>query len=113
MLSLLGIVGIVAAQTSCPEFVLDAISVMSNECADVARNQACYGNGTIDVIPLAGATLGEFDSRGDQISIIDIDTLILSELDEALKAWGIALLSVQANLPANHPSQWRLDIYTG
>ena len=105
MLSLLGIISIVAAQANCPEFVQDAISVMGDECAEVARNQACYGNGQIDVIPLPGADLGEFDSRGDQISLLDIESLTLSQLDESLKQWGIALLSVQANLPETLPGQ--------
>jgi hypothetical protein len=105
ILSLLAIISIVAAQANCPEFVQDAISVMGDECAEVARNQACYGNGEIEVIPLPGADIGEFDSRGDQISILDIESLTLSQLDEALKQWGIALLSVQANLPETLPGQ--------
>jgi hypothetical protein len=105
VLSLLGIISIVAAQAECPDIVQDAIEVVGEDCAAVERNQACYGNGSIDVEPQVGAELDEFDSRGDQISIVDIETMSLSELNESLNEWGVALLSVQANLPDTLPGQ--------
>jgi hypothetical protein len=105
MLSLLGIISIVAAQAECPDIVQDAIEVVGEDCAAVERNQACYGNGSIEVEPQLGVELDEFDSRGDQISIVDIETMSLSELNESLSEWGVALLSVQANLPDTLPGQ--------
>jgi hypothetical protein len=105
MLSLLGIISMVAAQAECPDIVQDAIEVVGEDCAAVERNQACYGNGSIEVEPQLGVELDEFDSRGDQISIVDVETMSLAELNESLSEWGVALLSVQANLPDTLPGQ--------
>ncbi len=35
---------IIMAQSSCPIVIQEAISVLGDNCTDISRNNACYGN---------------------------------------------------------------------
>lgn len=89
----------------CPTIVQDAITIMDTACRDTERNQACYGNGQIDVLTQPDITLGNFDAPGDQIAIAGIQTMTLYPLDEIANNWGVALMQIQANLPDTVPGQ--------
>ncbi|MFN8371431.1 MAG: SH3 domain-containing protein [Anaerolineae bacterium] len=90
--------------TECPQLVQTAVQAVGDHCAALGRNQACYGNLTLQVEPLNDESL-EFDSPGDIISVTRIRNLTLSQLNETVPEWGVALMQLQANLPDTLPGQ--------
>lgn len=95
---------LVSAQEQCPIIVQTAVDVLAEDCTDLERNQACYGNGEIVALAQPGATL-TFDAPGDVDDLADFESLQLSALDEEAGTWGVALMLVQANLPETLPGQ--------
>jgi uncharacterized protein YgiM (DUF1202 family) len=95
---------VVQAQEQCPTMVLEALDFTDDLCNAVERNQACYGNLAIEAIPQADATDFTFEAPGDIVDAADIQTLNLSAMT-APNEWGVALLSLQANLPDTLPGQ--------
>ena len=94
-----------AAQTDCPTIVRDALEIAGTACSATGRNQACYGNVTLNAVPQPGASSFTFNQTGDMVNVADVQSLTLSSLDAAAKQWGIALLKIQANLPDTLPGQ--------
>lgn len=102
---LLSVVTVQAQGNTCPAIVENALNTVAQLCADVARNQACYGNLALSALPAAEVSDLTFDSPGDIESIQRISSMTLSNLDESAGTWGIALMKVQANLPDTLPGQ--------
>lgn len=95
---------ILAQDDACPTLVQDAIEVTETNCRELGRNQACYGNVQIHAEPSSPDINLTFDQGGDIADVGDIASLQLSSLvtpDE----WGVAVLSIQANLPDTLPGQ--------
>ncbi len=92
-----------AVQAQCPAAVENALNTSLAACDTLGRNQACYGNMLLD------ATLRRpnltFEQPGDRVNAADIDSLLTSPLNLDANTWGIALLSLQANLPDSLPGQ--------
>lgn len=96
--------GVLAKETeACPELTLSAIQITADVCADLGRNEACYGNSQVTV-EAQNTTELNFDSPGDRIGIAAIKKLALSPMNVP-HDWGVALLKVQANLPGTLPGQ--------
>lgn len=93
----------VAQQDTCPDLVADALAATDSACTGISRNQACYGNISINA-ELADDEL-TFDQQGDTVDLTDIERMTLSPYIEADSSWGVALLSVQANIPDTVPGQ--------
>ena len=91
--------------TTCPVIVSEALEATDASCADTGRNEACYGNIQITAIPKADAEDFTFEQQGDRVSVSNVESLLLSELNEDTGAWGVALLRVQANIPDTLPGQ--------
>jgi hypothetical protein len=89
----------------CPDFVKAAVDATGKACADLGRNQACYGNTLIRAEPQSGITDFAFDSPGQIIPVASIQNMQLSSLNTDNTTWGIAVFKVQANLPDTAPSQ--------
>src|SRR5689334_13313612 len=97
---------LVAAQAAtCPQIVQQAVALVSKDCASTGRNQACYGNVSIQATPLAGVANFQFSQPGDLANLGDLQDISLSGLDPNTSHWGIALVSLQANLPDSLPGQ--------
>jgi len=96
---------VVAQDGTCSVFVENALAVVSDECAGVGRNQACYGNNTLQAIAREGVQQFNFQERGDLANVADIDSMRLRQLDQQEEVWGIALMKIQANLPDSLPGQ--------
>ena len=92
-----------AQDNTCPAIVQHALSATDNACANTGRNEACYGNFQIDPT-LADNTL-IFQQAGDRVDLTAIEALRLSPLDTANNIWGVALMSVQADIPDTVPGQ--------
>jgi hypothetical protein len=93
------------ADDACPAIVDTALAAVDTSCAGVERNQACYGNISIQAQVRPGVSNISFDSIGDRVDLSDIQSLTLKEMDVATGEWGVALLRVQANLPNTLPGQ--------
>src|SRR5689334_13688153 len=98
---------IALAQEDCPSIIKAALDTTNQFCATIGRNQACYGNITLDAVPQAGIDEDEldFEKPGDLVSIANVSTLTLSPWDKTQNTWGISLMKLQANLPATLPGQ--------
>lgn len=95
---------LVLAQEDCPAIVQAALTATDQVCSVTGRNQACYGNINLEVVPQEGATLN-FSKPGDLVDVSSVQSFALSPLDLAGKAWGLALMKLQANLPDTLPGQ--------
>lgn len=89
----------------CLTIVQDALEAADSACDGIARNQACYGNITLEAEAQLGVTDFEFTRPGDVENIAGMKTLRLSPLDRANNEWGVALMRIQANLPDTVPGQ--------
>jgi hypothetical protein len=90
---------------TCAALVEDALAAVGNNCGGLGRNSACYGFDNVsatfnEVMP------GAFFTRpADLVELVDLQTLITGPLNIQSSQWGIAVLSVQADLPDALPGQ--------
>ncbi len=90
---------------ACPTIVQEALTVVEDLCSDAARNQACYGNLTLEAEPQPGVDRLDFNNPGDIADVVDIHSLHLMGMDTSVPEWGVALMRLQANLPDTLPGQ--------
>jgi hypothetical protein len=93
--------GRVLAQADCPTIVAAALETTHLYCADLARNEICYGNTTLEAEPQPGVEDFIFERSGDIVPVTEIRTLRLFPMDNASVTWGVALMQLQAGLPDN------------
>ena len=99
-------VSIVLAQDDlCPDLVTEALTQVEEFCEAAGRNEACYGNVALTAEAQPEVTNFEFQQAGDIVSVADILTIRLSEMDEDNNIWGVALLRLQADIPDTLPGQ--------
>ncbi len=98
-------IAVVAQSTDCPALVQTALDSVDATCAETGRNQACYGNVSIDLEAQADTEIGSFETPGDTIDLNAIDTMTLAPLDKTTETWGVALMKLQANVPDTLPGQ--------
>ena len=104
-LLLLSVRLILAQATDCPAYVNQAINEASQTCGTMGRNQVCYGNSSI-VSQFDPSAVGvHFSIPGDRASVLNLERLVTAPLQPDTNTWGIALMSLQANLPDNLPGQ--------
>ncbi len=92
-------------EDTCPVFIEDAISVVGNNCGSLGRNNACYGFNAVNADFITDVDPEFFtrpSERADLLTIANIETV---PMRQTLNEWGIALISVQANLPDTLPGQ--------
>ncbi|MCA9912022.1 MAG: hypothetical protein KC496_01680, partial [Anaerolineae bacterium] len=95
----------VLAQGDCPSIAEQAIAAADTLCSDLGRNQACYGNVLLSAEPQIGVTTLQFEQAGDIADLENIQSIELSGMNTPTGTWGVAILSVQANLPDTLPGQ--------
>lgn len=98
-------IAVIAQTSDCPTLVQTALDSVDEICAETSRNQACYGNISIELQAQADAQIESFETPGDVINVSDIDTMTLAPLDELAETWGVAVMKVQANVPDTLPGQ--------
>jgi len=90
---------------SCPIIVQTALEAIGSNCGGIERNTACYGYSRV------GATFSEavaddfFTKPADEAVLSTVASLTTAPLDEELQEWGVAVMSVQANIPDSLPGQ--------
>jgi len=96
---------VLAQEQTCPEIVRTALDSTNEQCSATGRNQVCYGNVNLEAAPQPGVADFNFSVPGDRVSVSAVKSLSLSSRIEEDKAWGVALMQLQANLPGNLPGQ--------
>jgi uncharacterized protein YgiM (DUF1202 family) len=98
-------IGLLIAQGTCPAIVEVALQSMGNNCDDLGRNSVCYG------YDLVGAEFSEevnddfFAQPADIAELGILETIRTSEMNETTSQWGVAVMSLQANIPNSIPGQ--------
>ncbi len=87
---------------SCPALVQGALESLESSCADTGRNEACYGHFRVNAVLRSDAI---FEQPADKVAVEVLESLTAYGIPEALDAWGIALLRIQADLPDALPGQ--------
>ncbi len=90
---------------TCPGLVQQAIEAVGNNCGSLSRNNACYGFQQVSAEFSQPQPVGFFTAPSDRARLLELEQLITLPMDSALDKWGVALLSVQANLPDTLPGQ--------
>ncbi len=90
---------------SCPKLVSDAMSLVAGNCADLSRDEICYGNVNLVVEPRLDVTAFTFEKTGDITEVSNIANLRLSSMDLTQNVWGVAMMKIAANVPETLPGQ--------
>ncbi len=93
----------VAAALDCPAVVETALETTNELCETTRRNQACYGNVRVDAEPQPGTDDFHFDQAGDRVAVTALQSLRLSPMEVDSGAWGVAMMRLQASIPASKP----------
>ena len=97
----------ITAQNSstCPGMIHGALDDIGNNCGGLDRNSACYGYESVMATFTDVQPADFFASPADRAGLVELEGITTAPLDQALNQWGVALLSVQANLPDTLPGQ--------
>ncbi len=85
--------------SDCAPLVEEALQVLGSSCAEVGRNEVCYGHTMVNATFRDDADGVRFSSSGDISPLIDIDTLVTEPIDLDAGTWGVAMMRLQADLP--------------
>ncbi len=90
---------------SCPEIVRMALEQTDMACGLIGRDEVCYGHTSLQATPREDVEAFVFAATGDAVALPALRGLRLSAMDEASGVWGVALMRLQADLPATLPGQ--------
>lgn len=118
LIFLLGIVGpalpAAHAQTNtCTVLVERALNEIGGNCANPARNSACYGYNSVQADFTETVPENFFSQPSDRASLSLLQSVQTAPLDATAGTWGIATLDVQASLPGALPGQNLVYILLG
>ncbi len=91
--------------TTCPLLVQQALSAIGTNCGGLDRNSACYGFQNVTATFSEQTAPDFFTKPADRAQLITLKEIGTSPMNIADKEWGIALLSLQADLPDTLPGQ--------
>jgi hypothetical protein len=91
--------------TDCPEIVNEALTSVGEACINLGRNEVCYGNNQVFAFDGEANQIADFALAGDVKSVLDVGSLMTTPLDTENNLWGVAVLSLRANIPDSLPGQ--------
>jgi hypothetical protein len=99
--------GLTQGGETCPPLVLQALASVADNCGSLARNSACYGFNRVDATFSETASVAEdfFSKPADRAGLNTLETVQTVPLDVDSEEWGVAVMSVQANVPNTLPGQ--------
>ncbi len=103
-LILSGIIVIPVVAADCPTVVKQALAATDAICQETGKNEACYGNIRLKATPLSSSANFTFSQPGDHVDVSNIKSLQLSPMMIDTGEWGVALMNIEANLPAAKPA---------
>jgi hypothetical protein len=89
----------------CPEIVQQALAELGDHCQDLSKNTACYGFNLVEATFNQEIPEDFFTKPSDRAELVSVESIATAPLDEELQQWGVAVLSVQANVPNSLPGQ--------
>ncbi len=101
------------ADQSCPQLVQAALDELGTNCARLDRNAACYGFNRVNATFSRTMPPDTFSATGDRADLATLRSIETANLDPASQTWGIAVLSVQADLPTALPGQAAVFLLLG
>lgn len=96
---------VVIAQGACSELVVEALNAVDGNCSELGRNEACYGYDQVEASFLGEIGVSTFSQPTDTVSVADLETLRTAPLNLESGVWGVAVMSLQANMPDTLPGQ--------
>ena len=90
---------VIAQSLDCTAIAQKAIETTRKVCANIERNQACYGNAKVEIKPRSNVRLA-FAKAGDVAPLASLETISTSSFDADAENWGLALLNIRADRPA-------------
>ena len=93
------------AQSSCPAIVEQALSALGDNCANLDRNNACYGFDQVAATFASQQPPGFFSTQADRAPLREMSSISTSPLSIDRELYGAAVLNVQANVPNTLPGQ--------
>lgn len=94
-----------AQENTCSSVVEAAIAAMGENCGSLSRNNACYGYNNVSATFTEAVADDFFTQPSDQAGLITLQTIESAPLDTTINQWGVAVMSVQANIPNTLPGQ--------
>jgi hypothetical protein len=104
MMTLLSVT-IITAQATCSEVIEAALTAVNENCEILDVNNACYGFDFVQAAFLSEVAEDYFALPADTASILDLETIATAALDEENGTWGVAVMSIQANISNTLPGQ--------
>ncbi len=102
---------VLAAAFDCPEIAQTALQRTDTLCADTGRNSACYGHDLLEAQPQPNVDMFTFNQPGQKVDVAQIRSLRLSPMNITDQVWGVALMRLQASLPASQPEDVTMLIF--
>lgn len=84
---------------TCERIVRQALQQVGSACTELGNNEACYGHASVEIIPRDGIEMPTFSNSGDIVPLTDLAGIFTRPYDPNTETWGVALMSVQADLP--------------
>lgn len=81
----------------CPVIVQTAIDLTQQGCSTTGNNQLCYGHLVLDAQPRVNIDDFNFQTPGDVVDVIQVQSLRLSALDTQTGQWGVVLMQIEPN----------------
>jgi hypothetical protein len=91
--------------SECPAIVVQALEAVGNNCGGLGRNNVCYGFNRVAATFSQEVTDATFSQPSDQAGLRTLQSLETAPLNDVLEEWGVAVMSVQANIPNTLPGQ--------
>jgi LysM repeat protein len=89
----------------CEALIVQALDQVGDNCAGMERNTACYGYNLVESTFTEAVDASFFTRPADRTELTALETLRTTALNTDEGTWGIAVLSVQANIPNTLPGQ--------
>lgn len=108
LLILLGVVTVVPAlaqPTTCQPIVEEALRTIGDSCGALGVNTICYGNNEVQADFREEQPVNAFAQPADTVKLPLVELVRTSPLDLLRDEWGVAVMSLQANVPDTLPGQ--------
>jgi hypothetical protein len=105
-----------SAQTGggvCPGVVNQALAQLGTNCANMGRNNACYGFNNVEADFNVPVPEDFFTTTDERAELLTVNALKTGPLDLGQNQWGVSILNVQANIPDALPGQGVVFVLMG
>jgi hypothetical protein len=93
------------AQSQCPILVEKALQAVDTNCSNMTRNSVCYGYTQVQAAFTNEVAEDFFTQPADRAELATLQSLKTTSLQLEDDKWGVAIMSLQANLPNALPGQ--------